>query len=78
MNVFAAILWKDLLIEWRSRERVVAMLMFSLLMVIAFHFSLRGGATAQTRHNAPGLLWVYENGRSEATVMKSRSSSFIA
>ncbi len=58
MNVFAAILWKDLLTEWRSRDRVVAMLMFSLLMVIAFHFSLPGGATAQTRHNAPGLLWV--------------------
>jgi len=58
MNVFAAILWKDLLTEWRSRDRVVAMLMFSLLMVVVFHFSLPGGVTAQTRHNAPGLLWV--------------------
>ncbi len=58
MNVFAAVLWKDLLTEWRSRDRIVAMLMFSLLMVIAFHFSLPGGATAETRHNAPGLLWV--------------------
>lgn len=58
MNVFLAVLWKDLLTEWRSRDRIVAMLMFSLLMVVAFHFSLPGGATAQTRANAPGLLWV--------------------
>ena len=58
MNVFVAVLWKDLVTEWRSRDRVVAMLMFSLLMVIAFHFSLPGGATAQTREYAPGLLWV--------------------
>ena len=58
MNVFLAIFWKDLLIEWRSRDRVLAMLLFSLLVVIVFHFSLPGGATAQTRANAPGLLWV--------------------
>jgi heme exporter protein B len=58
VNVFAAVLWKDLVVEWRSRDRVVAMLMFSLLVVVVFHFSLPGGATAQTRQNAPGLLWV--------------------
>ena len=58
MNVSLAILWKDLLIEWRSRDRVVAMLLFSLLVVVVFHFALPGGATAQTRANAPGLLWV--------------------
>jgi heme exporter protein B len=58
LNVFLAILWKDLLVEWRSRERVVAMLIFSLLVVVLFHFSLPGGATEQTRETAPGLLWV--------------------
>ena len=58
MNVFLAILWKDLLVEWRSRERAVAMLIFSLLVVVVFHFSLPGGATMQTRETAPGLLWV--------------------
>jgi heme exporter protein B len=58
MNVLLAILWKDLLVEWRSRERVVAMLIFSLLVVVVFHFSLPGGATAQTRDTAPGLLWI--------------------
>jgi heme exporter protein B len=58
MNVLWAVLWKDLVTEWRRRDRVVAMLLFSLLMVVVFHFALPGGATAQTRGNAPGLLWV--------------------
>jgi heme exporter protein B len=58
VNVFLAILWKDLLVEWRSRERVVAMLIFSLLVVVVFHFALPGGATVQTRDTAPGLLWI--------------------
>jgi heme exporter protein B len=58
VNVFLAVLWKDLLTEWRSRDRAIAMLMFSLLVVVIFHFSLPGGATAQMRATAPGLLWV--------------------
>ena len=58
MNVALAIFWKDLLIEWRSRDRVVAMLLFALLVVVVFHFALPGGATVQTRASAPGLLWV--------------------
>ena len=49
MNVFLAVLWKDLLTEWRSRDRVMAMLLFSLLMVVVFHFSLPGGATRKMR-----------------------------
>lgn len=58
MNAFAAILWKDLLIEWRSRDRVLAMLLFSLLVVVIFNFALPGGATSRTAEYAPGLLWV--------------------
>jgi heme exporter protein B len=58
MNVFLAILWKDLITEWRGRDRVVAMLIFSLLVVVVFHFALPGGATERTREFAPGLLWV--------------------
>jgi heme exporter protein B len=34
------------------------MILFSLLVVVIFHFALPGGASAQTRANAPGLLWV--------------------
>ena len=58
MNAFAAIFWKDLLVEWRSRDRVLAMLLFSLLVVVIFNFALPGGATSRTAEYAPGLLWV--------------------
>lgn len=58
MSTFLAVLWKDLLTEWRSRDRVVAMLVFSALVVVVFHFALPGGATAAARAYAPGLLWV--------------------
>ena len=34
MNVFLAVLWKDLLTEWRNRDRAIAMLLFSLLVVV--------------------------------------------
>jgi len=59
VNVFLAILWKDLVTEWRSRDRVVAMLLFAMLVVVVFHFALPEGAGAErTRELAPGLLWV--------------------
>ena len=58
MKVALAVLRKDLLIESRSRDRVVAMLLFSLLVVMIFQFALPGGAGAATQDTAPGLLWV--------------------
>ena len=58
MSALLAVLWKDLLTEWRSKDRAIAMLLFSMLMVVIFHFSLPGGATTETRNYAPGLLWV--------------------
>ena len=59
MRVALAILWKDLLCEWRSRDRVAAMLLFSLLVVAVFHFALpEGTGRADVADNAPGLLWV--------------------
>jgi heme exporter protein B len=58
VSVLLAVLWKDLLSEWRSRDRIAAMLVFSLLVVIVFHFSLPGGASASGQENAPGLLWI--------------------
>jgi heme exporter protein B len=57
VNVFRAILWKDLLSEWRSRDRVVAMLIFSVLVVIVLYFALPG-ADRPERVDASGLLWV--------------------
>jgi heme exporter protein B len=58
MSVLLAILWKDLVTEWRSRDRITAMLLFSLLVVMVFHFSLPGGVTRETQASAPGLLWI--------------------
>ena len=57
MNVALAILWKDLLSEWRSRDRVIAMLIFSLLMAVVFHFALPEQRPEELRALAPGLLW---------------------
>ncbi len=58
MNVMLAVLWKDLLIEWRSRDRVVAMGVFALLVVVIFHFAAPAGPEQATRTHLPGLLWV--------------------
>ena len=58
MSVLLAILWKDLVTEWRSRDRITAMLLFSLLVVVIFHFSLPGGVSRETQAMAPGLLWI--------------------
>jgi heme exporter protein B len=58
MSVLLAVLWKDLVSEWRSRDRAVAMLLFSLLVVVVFHFALPSGMGERTRELAPGLLWV--------------------
>lgn len=58
MRVLAAILWKDLTTEWRSRDRVVAMLVFSLLVVIVYHFALPEGTGRGVATHTPGLLWV--------------------
>ena len=58
MNVLLAVFWKDLVTEWRGRDRAVSMLLFALLVVVVFHFALPGGATRQTRELAPGLLWI--------------------
>lgn len=58
MNTLAAILWKDLVSEWRSRDRLVAMGLFSFLVVIVLRFALPGTDPAEVKRLAPGLLWV--------------------
>jgi len=65
VNVLRAVLWKDLLCEWRSRDRLPAMLVFALLTVVVLRFSQPAGAIGGARASlagdvaaAPGLLWV--------------------
>jgi heme exporter protein B len=57
VNVALAILWKDLVSEWRSRDRVVAMLIFSILMAVVFHFALPDQDPEALQALTPGLLW---------------------
>jgi len=58
VNVAWALLWKDLLCEWRSRDRVVAMIVFSILVVVVFQFAWPEIDPTQTQALAPGVLWV--------------------
>ncbi|MFZ2098197.1 MAG: heme exporter protein CcmB [Anaerolineales bacterium] len=52
-----AIIWKDLVAELRSRELLSAMLVFALLVILIFNFSLE--LDAQTRATVTsGVLWV--------------------
>jgi heme exporter protein B len=58
LSVFLAVLWKDLLTEWRSRDRLVAMGVFALLVVVVLHFAAPPGLEPSSRDHVPGLLWV--------------------
>jgi heme exporter protein B len=53
----AALYWKDVLVELRAREVVIASLTFSLLVLVLFNFAfdLRVERAAAV---APGVLWV--------------------
>ena len=50
------IVWKDTLLEIRSRDLVVSVLVFGLLVVIVFNFALNN-APGRAEELAPGILW---------------------
>lgn len=53
----AILAWKDILLEWRSRDMVVSVLVFGLLVAVLFNFALN--VTPQRIVVlAPGILWV--------------------
>jgi heme exporter protein B len=58
MSALLAVLWKDLVSEWRSRDRLVAMGVFALLVVIVLYLAAPPGSGAEARTHVPGLLWV--------------------
>lgn len=58
MSALLAVLWKDLAIEWRSRDRVAAMLVFSLLVVLVLYFAAPPSIDAAQNGYVPGLVWV--------------------
>ncbi len=52
-----ALLWKDILLETRTKDIVVAVLVFSLLVIVIFNFAI--DPTPQiVGLVAPGVLWV--------------------
>lgn len=52
-----ALVWKDLVAEIRTREAIISMLVFSLLVIVMFNFAFEPG-TEVIREMAPGILWV--------------------
>lgn len=56
LSVIAAVLRKDLAIEWRSRQLLGSMLVFVLLVILIFNFALDLDARARAELSA-GVLW---------------------
>jgi len=52
-----AIFWKDTLTEFRTKEIIVSVLVFALLVVVIFSFAFSPEAS-MTETIAPGILWV--------------------
>jgi heme exporter protein B len=52
-----AITRKDILSEFRTREIIVSVLMFTLLVIIIFNFAF-GGTQEVINAAAPGMLWI--------------------
>ncbi len=57
LRSLSAIIWKDLAAELRSREMLSAMLVFALLVILIFNFSLELDAQARATVTG-GVLWV--------------------
>jgi heme exporter protein B len=57
VGAVAAIVQKDILSEWRTREALGSMALFSLLVVVIFGFCFET-RTVDLGFAAPGMLWV--------------------
>lgn len=57
LSATVTIIRKDLLIEWRTRARINALVFFALATLLVFSFAL-GPDTALLRKNAAGYLWL--------------------
>ena len=56
LRAVGALLWKDFITEWRSRESLSAMLVFALLVILIFNFALELDLKARESLSA-GILW---------------------
>ena len=50
------IVWKDVLLELRSRDLIVSVIVFGLLVVVVFNFALNN-TPGRSEELAPGILW---------------------
>ncbi|UCG82313.1 MAG: heme exporter protein CcmB [Dehalococcoidia bacterium] len=53
----SAILWKDVLTEFRTRDTFTSVLVFSILVIVIFNFTFDPGSQ-MFETVAPGVLWV--------------------
>ena len=57
LRPMAALVWKDLLLELRSRDIIISALVFGFLVVVVFNFALKV-TPERVAELAPGILWV--------------------
>ncbi|PYV44302.1 MAG: transcriptional regulator [Acidobacteria bacterium] len=57
LNQVGAILWKDILTEYRTKDALTSMLIFGLLVILMFHFAFEPDSR-ETEKFGPGLLWM--------------------
>jgi heme exporter protein B len=57
LGQLSAIVWKDLLLEFRSRERIASMGAFAVLAGVLFNFSI-DTTTVRPQDVAAGLVWM--------------------
>jgi len=56
LSHLSALLWKDLLIELKSRETIISMFLFSVIVILIFNFAFEGDIKTITKLS-PGLMW---------------------
>lgn len=51
------IFWKDLLLEWRSKQTISSMLIFAIMVVVVFAFAFQP-TKELTQAVFPGMIWI--------------------
>lgn len=57
LNTLRAIIWKDLIVEFRSKEIILPILAFSCLILIIFNFAI-DTTRIDIKYLAAGILWI--------------------
>ena len=57
LHPILVLVWKDILLELRSRDIIVSVLVFAFLVVVVFNFALNV-TPQEVTELAPGVLWV--------------------